>query len=152
MILPEMPGRNAQRRVLDVLGLLAEDDLEQALLGGQLLLALRRDLSDEDVALADDGGRDHDAGLVEGLERLGADVRDVARDLFRSELGVASLDLELGDVDRREDVFFDELLRKQDGVLEVVAFPRHEADEKVAAERELALVAGGTVGEHVAAP
>ena len=60
MILPEAGG-NAQRGVLDVLGLLAEDDLQQALLGGQLLLALGRDLADQDVALADNGGRPKDA-------------------------------------------------------------------------------------------
>ena len=96
------PGGHAQRRVLDVLGLLAEDDLQQALLGGELLLALRSDLADEDVALADDGRGDDDARLVERLKSLGADVRDVARDLFGSELGVASLDLELGDVDGGE--------------------------------------------------
>jgi hypothetical protein len=31
-----------------------------------------------------------------------------------------------------------------------VALPRHERDEQVLAERELALVRRGTVGEHVA--
>ncbi len=41
-------------------------------------------------------------------------------------------------------------LGDEDRVLEVVALPRHERDEHVLAERELAHVAGGTVGEDVA--
>ena len=37
--------------------------------------------------------------------------------------------------------------REDDGVLEVVALPRHEGDEQVLAERQLAVVGRGTVGE-----
>ena len=40
--------------------------------------------------------------------------------------------------------------RDEDRVLEVVALPRHERDEHVLAERELAHVARRAVGEHVA--
>ena len=42
--------RQAQRGVLHLAGLLAEDRAQQALLGGQLGLALGRDLADQDVA------------------------------------------------------------------------------------------------------
>ena len=41
-------------------------------------------------------------------------------------------------------------LGEQDRVLEVVAVPRHERDEHVAAEREIAEVGRGTVGDDVA--
>ena len=41
-------------------------------------------------------------------------------------------------------------LGKQDRVLVVVAFPAHEADERVLAEREHAVVCGSTVRENVA--
>ena len=67
-----------------------------------------------------------------------------------AELRVARLDLELRDMDRRENVLFDEFLGEQDRVLEVVALPRHEADEKVASERELAFRARRAVGQNVA--
>ena len=40
--------------------------------------------------------------------------------------------------------------REHDRVLEVVALPRHERDEQVLAERELAVVGRRAVGEHVA--
>ena len=41
-------------------------------------------------------------------------------------------------------------LGEDDGVLEVVALPRHEGDEQVLAEGQLAVVGGGAVGEDVA--
>ena len=142
--------RHAQRGVAHVAGLLAEDRAEQLLFGRQLRLALRRDLADEDVAGLDLGADAHDARLVEILERFLADVRDVARDLFLAELGVAGDALELLDVDRGEDVVLDELLVDEDRVLEVVATPRHERDDHVLAERELAGLGRRTVGDHVA--
>ena len=87
--------------------------------------------------------------LVEVLEGLLADVRDVAGDLFLAELGVTRDALELLDVDRREDVVLEDALAEEDGVLEVVALPRHERDDDVLAERELAGLGRGTVGDDV---
>ena len=101
-----------------------------------------RDLADQDVAGLDLGPDAHDPRLVEVLEGLLGDVRDVARDLFLAQLRVARLDLELLDVDRGVAVVLDEPLGDQDRVLEVVPAPRHEGDEHVAAQRELALVGG----------
>src|SRR6516165_8514710 len=56
------------------------------------------------IGLSHFGVNRHDAGLVEVAQGLLADVRDVAGDLFRPELGVAGHHLELLDVDRGEDV------------------------------------------------
>ena len=56
------------------------------------------------------GADAHDARLVEVLEGLLADVRDVAGDLFLAELGVARDALELLDVDRGEVVVLDQAL------------------------------------------
>ena len=72
------------------------------------------------------------------LQRLLADVGDVAGDLLLAQLGVAGHDLELLDVDRGEDVVAHDALGDQDRVLEVVAVPGHEGAEHVAAERQLA--------------
>ena len=133
-------GRDAQRRVLNVGRLLAEDRPKQLLFRRQLRLALRRDLADQDVARIDLGADEGDAGLVELGERRFADVRDVGGDLLRPELGVARDAGEFLDVDRREAVLLDHPLRDQDRVLEVVAVPRHERDQQVLAEREFAQV------------
>ena len=88
--------------------------------------------------------------LVEVFEGFLADVRDVPGDLFLAELGVAGDALELLDVNRGEHVVLGDALGDEDRVLEVVTLPGHERDEHVLAERELAHVAGGTVGQHVA--
>jgi len=47
------------------------------------------------------------------------------------------------DVDRGVHVLFDDALRKEDRVLEVVALPGHERDQHVAAERHLTVFDGG---------
>ena len=78
------------------------------------------------------------------------DVRNVARDFLGPELGVARFDFELLDVDRGVVVFLDQLLADQDRVFEVVAAPGHEGHQHVAAERQLAQIGAGTVGQHVA--
>src|SRR5690606_13569597 len=88
--------------------------------------------------------------LVEVLERLLADVRDVPRDLLRPELRVARLDLVLLDVDAREQVVLDEAVADDDRVLVVAALPAHECDEHVPAERELAALGRARVGDRLA--
>ena len=143
-------GRNDERGVLHVRGLLTEDGAEELLFRREFGLGLRRDFADEDVAGLHFRADANDAVVIEVLQRFFADVRDVARDFFRPELGVAGGDFEFLDVDRGEDVFLEHLLGDEDGVFEVVAVPRHERDEHVAAERHLALIGGGTVGDDLA--
>src|SRR2546430_5261679 len=139
-----------QARVAHLARLLTEDRAEQALLRRQLGLALRRDLAHQDVALLDLGADVYDAALIEVAQRVVRDVGDVTRDLFGTELCLAGLGLVLLDVDRGVQVFFHHALREQDRVLEVVALPRHEGDEHVAAESHLAVVDRGTVRQDVA--
>ncbi len=139
-----------ERGVAHLARLLAEDRAEQALLRGELGLALGRDLADQDVAGDDLGADADDAALVEVGEHVLGDVRDVPGDLLRPELGVAGVDLVLLDVDRGQDVVLHEALRQDDRVLVVVALPRHERHEQVAAERHLTVVGAGTVGEDLA--
>src|SRR5690606_13562543 len=89
-----------ERGVAHLAGLLAEDGAEQALLGGELGLALGGDLADEHVAGADLGADPDDPALVEVLQDVLGEVRDVPGDLLRAELRVAGVDLVLVDVDR----------------------------------------------------
>ena len=112
MTLPVSPCGTFRRGVADLAGLLTEDRAQQALLRRELGLALRRDLADEDVAGADLGTDADDAALVEVLEDVLGEVRDVAGDLLGAELGVAGVDLVLLDVDRREHVVLHEALAR----------------------------------------
>ena len=80
-------------------------------------------------------------------EDVVGEVGDVPADLLRAELGVAGVDLVLVDVDRREHVVLDQPLAEDDRVLEVVALPRHQRDEQVLAQRQLAVIGARSVGE-----
>src|SRR6266849_7386269 len=143
-------GRQAQRRVAHVRRLLAEDGAEQLLFRGHRRFALRRHLADQDVAWLDLCPDIDDAGLVEVLQRFFADIRDVASDFLLAELGVASHHLEFLDMDRGENVVGNDALGDEDRILEVVAVPRHEGDEHIAAERELAELRRGPVADDIA--
>src|SRR5262249_7796066 len=92
--------RTGQRSVAHIASLFTEDRAEQFLFGGQLRLALWRDFAYQNRAGFDICADPDDAALVEISERGFAYVRDVACDLFRTEFGVARLDLQLFDVDR----------------------------------------------------
>src|SRR5207245_7217046 len=51
---------------------------------------------------------------AEVLQSLVAEVWDVPSDFFRAKLGVASADFEFIDVNRGEDVFFDDFFADKD--------------------------------------
>jgi hypothetical protein len=53
-------------------------------------------------------------------------------------------------MDGRKNIVSDKIFIDQNGVLIVIAFPGHKADEDVAAERNLAVIGGGTVGNDFA--
>ena len=138
-----------ERGVAHLAGLLLEDGADELLFGGQLGLSLGSDLADQQVARRDLGADAHDAVLVEVGQRLLGAVGDVSRDLLVAQLGRPGLDLVLLDVHRGEHVVLDQALADDDGVLEVVALPAHEGDQQVAAERQLAELGRGAVGQHV---
>ena len=83
------------------------------------------------------------------FERLFADVGDVAGDVFGAELRVAGVDFVLLHVDGGEHVLPDHAIADDDRVFVVAALPGHEGHEHILAERQLAVVGGGAVGQHV---
>ena len=103
----------------------------------------------EDIAGLHLGADADDAVVVEVLERLLTDVRNVTGDFLRSELGVARGDFEFGDVDGGVDVLASPSRSEITmAVLEVVAVPGHEGDQHVACRvraRPCSVV--GTVGD-----
>jgi len=102
-----------------------------------------------DVARHHLGADVDDPALVQVARRVVGHVGDLAGDLLGTQLGVPGLDLELVDVDRGVLVILDDVLREQDGVLEVVALPGHERHQHVAAERHLAVLDRRAVGQDV---
>src|SRR4029450_9070108 len=141
-----------QGGVADLTRLLLEDDANQLLLCRQLGLAFRRHLADEQVARADLWAAADGAALVEVLERLLGAVRNVPRDFLVAELRRTRVYLVFVDVDRGEDGLLDQTLRNDDRVLEVVALERHEGDEQVLAQRQLALRGRASVRQDLLRP
>ena len=146
--MPLSPWGHLQRGVADLAGLFTEDGAQQALLGGEIRLALGRDLTHQDITGVDLRADADDAALVQILQSLLAHVGNVAGDLLRPQLGIAGVDLVLLDMDGGVDILLDQALVQQDGVLVVVALPGHEAHQDVAAQGDLALIGGGAVGQH----
>ena len=141
--------RTDQRRIANVAGLFAEDRAKKFLFRRQLRFAFGRDLADQNIARLDIGADADDAGLVQILQERFADIRNVARDFLRTELGVARFDFEFFDVDRRVVVVLHEAFGDQNRVFKVVTAPRHERHQDVAAERQFALVRARAVGQNL---
>ena len=141
--------RHFERRVAHLARLVAEYGAQQTLLGREVGFALRRDLTDENIARIDLRAYANDTVLVEVFERLGADVGNVARDFLRAELGVARFGLVFIDMNRSKYVVLGNALADKDSVLVVVSFPAHKSDEHVFAERELGLRRGMSVRKHL---
>ena len=142
--------RHAQRGVLHLARLLAEDRAQQALLGGQLGLALRRDLADQDVARRDLGA-DRMIPFSSRLRRLSSPTFGMSRVISsgpslvsRASISCFSMWIEVNMSSRTSRSLM------QDRVLEVAALPGHERDQDVLAQRQLALVGAGAVGEDLA--
>ncbi len=131
---------NTQARVLNIPCLFTENSPQKFFLRGQLRFAFWRHFAHKDVAGSYSGSYPHDTALVEILQRLVADIRDVSRDLFFAELCVPYHAFKLFNVDRCEGVFFYKLLVHKDRVFVVVSSPGHEGDKDVLAERQLPFV------------
>ena len=123
---------------------------EEAFFGGEFRFALGSDFADQDVAGLDFRADADDAVGAEVLQGFVAEVGDVAGDFLRAELGVAGADLEFINVDGSEDIVLDDAFADEDGVLEVVAVPRHEGAEDVAAQGEFAALGARAVGDDLA--
>ena len=145
----EIARLHPQRGIAHVRGFLTENGAQEFFLWRHRAFALGCDLADENVARLHVGADIDNARLVEVAQRFLADVGDVARDLFRPELGVAGRDLEFLDMDRGKDVIACDAFGDQDRILVVVAVPGHEGDNDVLAERQFPHVGGRAIGDNL---
>ncbi|VTR57918.1 Uncharacterised protein [Actinobacillus pleuropneumoniae] len=141
--------RNAQRGIAHFASLLTEDRMQETLFSRQLGYALRRYLTNENVASANFGTDADDSALVKVLERFFPYVRNIAGDFLRTELRVTSLGFVLLDMDRSVHVLFDQLLGEKNRILVVVAFPSHERNDNVAAQCQFSHLGGWSVSQDV---
>ena len=89
-----------QGSVLHIAGLVTEDGAEQLLLRCRVGFALRRDLTDEDIALIDLGTDTDKTVLVQILGSLAGHVGDIVGQFLDTALGVTHLQSERFNMDR----------------------------------------------------
>ena len=142
--------RQLEGGVSDFLRFLTEDGAQHSCFRSEICLALRSQLTDEDVIGLDLCADPDDTFFVEFLEHVAREVRDIPCDLFRSELCISGFALVLLDVERCEYIVHEESFVKDDSVLVVVAFPCHESDQEVLSEGDLAHACGRTISYHFA--
>ena len=127
----------SQRSILHIGGFLAKDRPQEFFFRRQLGFALGSDLAHQNVARLDLGTDIHDAGFIQLGEGSLAHIRDVSRDFFRTQLGVAGHAGFLFNVDGGEAILLDHPLGNQNRILEVVTVPWHERDQEILAQRQL---------------
>src|SRR5947209_9052033 len=140
---------DAQRGVFDFTGFLSEDGSQEFLFGGQLCLAFRGNLTDQDVLRPYFRPHVNDAPLVQVAQSLFSHVGDITGDLLGTELGVTSIGFVLLNMNRGKEVLTHDPLTNENGILEVATLPTHEGHEDVLPEGNLSIVGGGAVGNHL---
>ena len=91
-----------------------------------------------------------DSALVEVFSSVFTHVRDVARKLLHTALGLAHLESVFIYVDRSEDILANHALVEHDSVLIVISLPGHVSHLQVAADGKLSVLGRVAFGENVA--
>src|SRR5699024_9808811 len=113
-------------------------------------LALWRHLAHQNIASANIGTDADDAAVIQVTKNIFGHVWNLTGDLFCTQLGIASINLMLFDVDRGQNVLFHDALAQNDRILVVVAFPWHKRHEQVTTQRHFAIVGTWAIGKHLA--
>ena len=140
---------NLERRVPYLTGLLSKNRAEKPLFCRKLRLPLRSNLSYQDVSGAHLCADPDDSSLVQIFQGIVSHTWNVAGNLLRPELGVTSLRLIFLNVDGCIHVVLYKALAQENGILVVVAFPRHKSDERILSESHLSVGSRRTVRNHV---
>ncbi len=140
---------NLERRVPYLTGLLSKNRAEKPLFCRKLRLPLRSNLSYQDVSGAHLCADPDDSSLVQIFQGIVSHTWNVAGNLLRPELGVTSLRLIFLNVDGCIHVVLYKALAQENGILIVVAFPRHKSDERILSESHLSVGSRRTVRNHV---
>ena len=132
----------AQGGVFHLASLFTKHGSQKLLLGGQFGLALRRNLTDENILRPYLGANIDDATLVEVTQPFFAYIWDVPRDLFGSQLCVARIDLVFLNMYRGEEIFTHYALADEDCIFEVTTLPAHKGDKYVLSKRNFSIFCG----------
>ena len=112
--------------------------------------AFRRYFAYQNIARLDGCADADDARFIQITEERFGNIWNIASDFLRPQLGIATLDLELFNMDRGVVVILDQLFADHDGVFEVVPAPWHKRHQHVASQRQFSVFRTRSVRENVA--
>src|SRR3989338_2671285 len=138
---------HAKRGVLHIFGLLAENSVEQALLGRELRFAFWRHLTNQNIAGTYFRADPDNAFLIEIAEFEFRNVRNVVRRYFGPELRVSDDADKLLHVDGGKTPLFRKPLRDNDCVFKICAEPRQKCHADALPQSELSADRGRRVCE-----
>ena len=141
--------RYTQGGISNLSCLFAEDGTQQSFLCCQLCFALRCYLTNQNIIGAYLGTDADDTSVIQILQRILAHVGNISCDFFRPKLCVSCVCLKFTDMNGGINILLYQLFAQQNSILVVVAFPSHEADQRVLAQCQLALAGGSTVCDNL---
>ena len=103
------------------------------------MLALWRNLTNQDIASAHFRANLYDTVLIEVAQTVFRHIRDIASNNLWTELSFANFNRVILDIDRGQRIVFDQAAANDDSVLHIVAAPRHEGYQQIFAERQFAV-------------
>ena len=148
--LAPLPVRHPQRSIPHILGLFAENGPQQPLLGRHLRFAFGRNLAHQNVVLPHLRANPHNPPFVQIPQVHLAHIGNVAGNLLRAQLRGAAVHFVLLNMHRSELVILHQPLADDDGVLVVVALPRHKGHQHILPQRQLPAVGGRAVRQRIA--
>ena len=137
--------RHTQRGITHFSGLFTEDGTQQSFFGGQFGFALGGYLTDQNITGVYLSADTDNTVFIEITELIVTDIRNITGDFLRTELGISGFDLILFDMNRSINVVTHDFLVNENGILVVIAFPGHEADEGILAEADFTIAGSRAV-------
>ena len=136
----EFAVRHTQGGITDFSFFVTEDRTQQSFFRRQLRLALRGDLTDQDIARTDVSADHDDTVFIEVFDSIFRNRRQLTGDLFLAQLRVAGVAFIFFDMNGGVQVILAETFGDQNGVFMVVPFPGYESYEYIVAESQLAAI------------
>ncbi len=141
-------GGYSQGGIFDISRLFTEDRPQQTLFRSQLGFTLGSNLTHQNITRLNLCTNTDNTIHSQVLQSLFSQVGNITSDFLRSQLGIASADFKLIDVNGGENIIFHDPFADQDGILEVIPIPRHEGDQDVFAQSQLTIPRARTVSNH----
>ena len=144
-------GRHTQRSVFYVRCFFAEDGAQQFFFRSQLGFAFRRYFTNQYIAGFHFCTDVNDTGFIQTVLHTLGQIRNIAGNIFCTQLGIAGNDIQFLNVNRSIAVVRSHFFGNQNRVFIVITIPRHEGDGHVLTQGQFAQIGGCTVSNQIAA-